>query len=142
MLTPPSGGEVTAAEYFAKHPGELGGGNKFHARRTWSETCNRFFASKGEAMRGEELAILEKASVIGKLTYQPMWVLSEEPRVTYKADFGYSRREPHDRSYVVEDVKGVLTRDTRTKLAWLKQRYGITVSVVPSPTHERRGRRE
>ena len=33
----------------------------------------------------------------------------------------------HAPNYTYEDSKGVLTRDTRTKLAWVQEKYGIDV---------------
>ena len=107
-------------------------GNKYHAKRTWSNLCGRVFASKAEAVRGEELAMLEKAGEIRKLAYQPRYVLSDSPRVTYVADFSYVLCASHGKNatVVVEDVKGRDTPNSRTKRAWVKQRYGIEVKLV------------
>lgn len=101
-------------------------GNKYSARRTWSPLCGRTFDSKAEAERGEFLALREKAGQIKRLQYQVRMVLSEKPRVTITLDFAYSE----DGLAVYEDVKGVLTRDFRTKLAWLKQLYGVEVRLI------------
>lgn len=121
--------------------------NKYGAKRTYSELCGRTFASKAECRRGEELALLEKAGEISDLKYQPKFVLCERPRITITLDFAYidynelaigqkfgeSNRmggtEPLGVD-VYEDVKGVLTRDFRTKLAWLKEKYGIDVRLI------------
>ncbi|MBU1173697.1 MAG: DUF1064 domain-containing protein [Proteobacteria bacterium] len=100
--------------------------NKYGAMRTYSEICQREFASKKEATRGEALTLLERGGKINHLEYQPKFILCKKPKITYKADFRYIQ----DGSTVVEDVKGVLTRDTRTKLAWLKQLTGIEVKLV------------
>ena len=102
-------------------------GNKYGARRTWSDLCQRWFASKAEAMRGEELALLEKAGVISELRYQPRFMLNETPRITITLDFAY--RNGVNCQVHFEDVKGVLTRDFRTKLAWLKEQQGIDVEL-------------
>lgn len=100
--------------------------NKFHARRTWSELCQRFFDSKLEATRGEELRLLEMAGEISNLCYQPLpRMLCQKPKITIQVDFLYIR----DGKPIYEDAKGVLTRDTRTKLAWLKEKYGIEVEL-------------
>lgn len=101
--------------------------NKFHAKRTYSNLCEREFASKAECARAEELHLLQRAGVISRLQYQPKYILSSDPRVSYSADFSYVDENGIGR---VEDVKGVLTRDTRTKLAWLKQLTGIEVILV------------
>jgi len=100
--------------------------SKYNARRTYSLLCERWFDSKAEAQRGEELALLERAGVIKDLQYQKRFVLCQKPKVTIKIDFAY--REWGVQVY--EDTKGVLTRDFRTKLAWLKERYGIEVRLV------------
>ncbi len=101
--------------------------SKYGAIRTYSELCQREFASKKEARRGEELCLLEKAGGLGgiyDLEYQVKFTLSEKPRVTITIDFKY--RE-WGLGTIYEDSKGVLTRDFRTKLAWLKQLHGIDV---------------
>ncbi len=100
-------------------------GNKYGAVRCYSELCGREFASRMECVRGEELALMEKAGVIKYLEYQPKYILCDSPKVTYRADFKYIE----NRQVVVEDVKGVLTRDTRTKLAWLRENFGIEVKL-------------
>ncbi len=97
--------------------------NKYGAVRTWSPLCQRTFASRAEARRGEELCLLEKAGEIERLLYQFPFTLSEKPKITITIDFSYWQ----DGVLVYEDTKGVLTRDTRTKLAWLKEKYGVEV---------------
>ena len=101
--------------------------NKYHAVRTYSELCGRTFDSNAEARRGEELALLQKAGQISSLEYQIKRVLSIKPRVTITMDFVYIG---FDGVRVYEDVKGVMTRDFRTKLAWMEQRYNIHVNII------------
>jgi len=98
--------------------------NKYHARRTWSGLCQRTFDSKAEASRGEELALLEKAGTISDLRYQVPFTLSKSPKITITIDFSYL---DEDGKRIFEDTKGILTRDSRTKLAWLEQSQGIKV---------------
>jgi len=100
--------------------------NKYGAKRTWSELCQREFASKAEARRGEELHLLQLAGEISDLEYQVKFILNEKPKITYSADFKYICNGED----IYEDTKGVLTRDTRTKLAWLKQQQGIEVILI------------
>ena len=100
--------------------------NKYHALRTYSTLCGRYFSSQKEARRGEELALLEKAGGIVNLEYQPKFILSTVPKITYTADFRYLE----DNMVVIEDVKGVLTRDTRTKIAWAKEKFGIEIELL------------
>ena len=97
--------------------------NKYHARRTWSELTQRWYASKAEANRGEELALLERGGGISGLAYQVKYVLCKRPRITITIDFAYIENGAR----VHEDTKGVLTRDTRTKLAWLEEKFGVKV---------------
>lgn len=99
---------------------------KYHSTRTWSELTNRWFASKAEAKRGEELHLLQMAGDIAELQYQPRFLLSHKPKVTITLDFAYRENG----KLVYEDTKGVLTRDFRTKLAWLKQSQGIEVRLT------------
>ena len=69
---------------------------------------------------------MERAGAIINLEYQHKFPLCEKPRVTITIDFGYIE----DGEIVWEDTKGVLTRDTRTKLAWLKEKYNVDVNLT------------
>jgi len=100
--------------------------NKYFATRTYSQLCGRTFDSKREAQRAEELKMLEMAGEISELQYQVPFVLSKVPKVTITIDFAYKENGKQ----VFEDAKGVLTRDFRTKLAWLKEKYNIEVMLV------------
>jgi len=100
--------------------------NKYHAKRTWSDLCDRTFDSRAEARRGEELALLKMGGEIQDLQYQPKFLLSEKPKVTYTADFKYIE----EGKVIYEDVKGVLTESTRIKIAWLRQSQGIKVILI------------
>jgi len=93
--------------------------NKYGATRTWSELCQRTFDSKAEAIRGEELWALQAAGEIADLEYQPIYTLSVSPKVTYTADFRYRIQTGDEWEWIVEDVKGMVSRDTRTRLVWL-----------------------
>ncbi len=103
--------------------------NKYGAKRTWSELCQREFASKKECVRAEELTLLEKAGEIKDLVFQHRFDLSKKPKVTITIDFVYKENMGGGRwsIFKYEDSKGMLTRDTRTKLAWLKEKHGIDV---------------
>jgi hypothetical protein len=105
-------------------------GNKYGAIRTYSELCGRTFDSKSEARRGEELALLERVGEIHCLEYQKCFNLSIKPKITITIDFCYLEGVFGVALPFYEDVKGVLTRDFRTKLAWLKEKYGIEVKLI------------
>ena len=100
--------------------------NKYRAKRTFSELCDRTFDSKAETIRGEELRLLELAKGIQDLRYQVKLILCEKPKITIKIDFTYLENGKRK----LEDVKGVLTRDSRTKLAWLKEKFGVDVELI------------
>ena len=90
--------------------------------------CQRTFDSKAEARRGEELLMLERASEIQNLEYQVTFKLCEHPNIKIKLDFKYKR----DGAFIYEDVKGVLEREFRVKLAWLKEKFDIDVLLLKS----------
>jgi len=100
--------------------------NKYGAKRTWSALCNRWFDSKAECHRGEELALLKRGGVIDGLIYQVIFNLSKKPKITIAIDFYYCENGVE----IFEDVKGMLTRDFRTKLAWLKEKYEVDVRLT------------
>jgi len=100
--------------------------NKYHAQRTWSELAQRYFDSKAEARRGEELELLARAGEIQGLVYQVTYELNRRPKVTITIDFAYYEKG----KLILEDVKGVITRDFRTKMIWAKQRFGIEIRLT------------
>ena len=99
---------------------------KYRATRTYSELCKREFDSKAEARRGEELKLLEQARVIDDLQYQVSYQLCQKPNIKIKIDFTYWV----DGEMIYEDVKGVITREARIKIAWLKEQQGIDVWIT------------
>ena len=100
--------------------------NKYGAKRTYSALCDREFASKWEARRGEELELLQRAGEISNLRYQVPFKLCLKPKITVTIDFCYYE----DGRTIYEDAKGMLTRDSRTKYAWLKEKYGVEVKLI------------
>lgn len=119
---------------------------KYGSVRTWSELTQRFYASKAEAIRGEELKLLEMAGEISDLQFQVPFTLKGNPKISITIDFAYRLRLHSDLilqranedskkillygETIYEDVKGILTRDFRTKLAWLKEKYGVDVKLI------------
>jgi len=101
-------------------------GNKYSAKKTYSELCGRKFDSKAEARRGEELELLQKAGEIRDLQYQVKFTLHHKPIITIKVDFVYG--ENGETTY--EDVKGVETREFRVKRYWLEEQQGIHVLLT------------
>jgi hypothetical protein len=99
-----------------------------HAQRTYSELCQRWFTSQSECARGEELWQEQLDGKITDLEFQALYWLSKEPKVTIKIDFRYKR----DGIIINEDSKGILTREYRAKLAWLKKEKGVDV-ILSAP---------
>jgi len=90
----------------------------------------RFFASKREARRYQELLLLERAGIIRDLETQPRFDLevNGERICTYFADFRYYDTERNVR--VVEDSKGVRTEVYKLKARLMKAVHGIEVEEV------------
>ncbi len=100
--------------------------NKYGAKRTYSALCDRNFDSRAECRRGEELCLLEKAGEISDLRYQVKFKLHEAPRVTLSIDFAYLENGQR----ILEDTKGIETREFRVKRIWLKEKYGYEVILT------------
>ena len=100
--------------------------NKYRAVRSYSELCKREFDSKAEKRRGEELWLSEQADVIDDLQYQVNYVLCKKPSIKIKIDFVYWLNG----KVIYEDVKGMITREARIKMAWIKEQQGIDVWVT------------
>ena len=99
-----------------------------HAVRTYSELCQRWFTSQSECARGEELWQEQLDGKISGLDFQVRFILSVEPKVSIKIDFAYKKNG----AQIYEDSKGILTREYRAKLAWLKKEKGIDV-ILSAP---------
>lgn len=106
----------------------------------YSELCQILFDSIAEKKRGEELYFLQQAGEISELEYQSRIDLCDikQYKCFIKIDFKYRI----DGKIVYEDVKGMrytrkkrkqvalVDREFRTKLAWLKDKYGIEVILT------------
>ncbi len=67
-------------------------------------------------------------TTIGKLFGEQLKVKAPKPKITITIDFAYQEMTNiYAPNYTYEDSKGMLTRDTRTKLAWLQEKHGIEV---------------
>jgi hypothetical protein len=95
-----------------------------------SRVNGRFFASKREARRYQELLLLERAGVIRDLETQPVFDLDVNgTRICrYVGDFAYFDTERNVR--VVEDSKGVRTETYKLKRRLMKACLGIEVEEV------------
>jgi hypothetical protein len=85
------------------------------------------FDSKREFNRAQELILLVKVGAISKLEFQVPYELipkqDGERSVVYKADFRYWENG----ALVVEDVKGMKTRDYILKRKLMLWRHGIRI---------------
>ena len=108
--------------------------SKYHAKKT---TVNGItFDSKREAARYSELLLLLRAGKISALRRQEKFVLIPAQRDTagkvierecsYKADFAYIENG----ETVVEDVKGMRTKEYIIKRKLMLYRYGIRIREV------------
>lgn len=104
------------------------GAHKYHAKTATAEGI--VFASKAEAARYQELRLLEVGGAIAELELQPAYVLQpafkdaagqHHRAIRYVADFRY--RDCASGRVVVEDVKGVETREFRIKHKLLMFRF-------------------
>lgn len=89
------------------------------------------YASRAEARRGQELAILSKAGVIKHLIHQPQWLLEVNGYKIgrYTGDFSYFE----DGALVVEDVKSPITAkqaDYKLRKKLMLALYGIEIEEV------------
>ena len=95
------------------------------------------FDSKAEASRYQELKLLERDGHISSLELQPKFELAPSvkfagasrstPALRYFADFRYL---DHNGKVIVEDVKGMKTREYQIKRHLLKAIHGIDISEV------------
>ena len=106
---------------------------KYGNRKTKLNGIN--FDSAREANRYRQLRLLEQAGQIDTLTLQPKFTLiptqrradgKAERAVVYVADFMYRENG----QWIVEDAKGVRTRDYIIKRKLMLKEYGITVKEV------------
>lgn len=94
------------------------------------------FDSKAEAKRYCELKLLERGGVIKNLTLQQKYELQpkyeidgrKERAITYIADFVYY--DIQKEKLVVEDVKGVETKDFKLKKKMFEYRYKTEITLV------------
>ena len=108
--------------------------SKYGAKKV--EVDGIVFDSKKEARRYQELKLFEKAGAISQLKRQVKFVLIPPQRLDgkvvereccYIADFVYLDKEGE---MVVEDVKGVKTRDYIIKRKIMLYMYGIKIKEV------------
>jgi len=88
------------------------------------------FDSKAELKRYKELKIIEQSGGIAELELQKEFLLipaqNGERKVSYKADFAYMENG----SMVVEDVKGVITKDYVIKRKLMLFVHGIKIKQI------------
>jgi len=100
---------------------------KYNAKKTVLDGIT--YASKLEARRAGELAMLERAGAIVGLQRQVPFDLTVNGHLVcrYIADFTYTMTETGER--VVEDAKGILTPEFRLKAKLMEAIFGIVVQV-------------
>ncbi len=109
-----------SAKEFRLLIGEKGKKNKYNAQKTKVEGIT--FDSKKEARRYADLKLLAKQNEITALMRQVPFDLAG---VTYKADFVYF--DVKEKKWIVEDVKGMRTREYKMKAKQMKTIYDIEI---------------
>lgn len=89
---------------------------------------NITFASKKEALRYQDLKLLQKAKVINSLVLQPVFTIAINGQkiCDYIADFSYVE----DGKLIVEDVKGVKTPVYKLKKKLVKALHQVEIQEV------------
>lgn len=102
--------------------------NKYNAKPTVIDGIR--FASRAEAKRYEELALLERHGLITQLGIHPSFAIDVlgERICVYVADFSYV--EVNGRPFVVEDVKGVRTPIYLLKKKLMRAVHGIEITEI------------
>ena len=110
--------------------------NKYNARKT--TVCGHTFDSKKEAERDRVLLSKEQAGEISALTIHPRFEIMPKFKdrtgkthrsINYVGDFEYI--EEPDKTWVVEDVKGVQTQVFRIKKKLFLREYpGVDFRIV------------
>ena len=99
--------------------------SKYHAKKTIVDDIT--FDSKKEAMRYQELKLLQRAGEIENLQLQVPYVLIEKSKhgraIKYIADFVYEEKG----QTVVEDSKGYRTDVYKLKKRLLAEKYDIEI---------------
>ncbi len=108
--------------------------SKYNSKKTTIDGIT--FDSKKEAARYVDLKLLEKAGVIKDLDLQPKFQLQptyskngkKVKAIFYKADFQYFDNEK--KKIVVEDVKGIRTREYLLKKKIFEFVYALTITEI------------
>lgn len=117
----------------AGYPGEDAVMNKYHNQKTVVDSIT--FDSKAEAARFFELKLLERAGKISELKLQPEFPLLDDfakngkkvRGIKYVADFIYIENG----KIVVEDVKGMETREFKIKRKLFESKYrDLTLTII------------
>lgn len=120
--------ETITADEFNALPERKKRGNKYgavKAERILADGSTHVFDSKAEANRYDELMLMERAGMIRYPVMQPRWSLDINGVhiCNYTADFMYWENGEQ----IVEDVKGVKTRDYRIRKKLMLAVYGIAI---------------
>lgn len=104
--------------------------NKYHNCKVMVDGIK--FDSKAEARRYVELKIMEDTGHIKELKLQPKFELQPKYKnskgqciraITYKADFSYIETHSEVGKLIVEDVKGVETKEFKMKKKMLEYKF-------------------
>ena len=115
--------------------------SKYHSKKTMMDGIK--FHSKKEAMRYQQLKLMEKAGIICDLKMQVKYELIPaqyidkkcvERAMTYYSDFEYYMLKKQGSAdvgqHIVEDVKGVRTEVYKIKKKLMLYKYGIHITEM------------
>mgnify|MGYP001565064362 CR=1 FL=1 len=111
-------------------------GNKNHAVRT--EVDGHKFDSGAEARRHGQLAMLQRAGMISKLTIHPEFKIKLNDVEICKVELDFSYRDEKSGLMVIEDVKGADDSTSRLKRKLVQAAHDIKVVIVRMPRARKR----
>ncbi|MFA6307077.1 MAG: DUF1064 domain-containing protein [Patescibacteria group bacterium] len=95
--------------------------SKYHNKRTTLDGMT--FDSGAEAKRARELLLLHQAKKIFALAFQVAFPVAKD--IIYVADFVYL---DENLKPVIEDCKGVKTKEYKIKAKLFKEKYGLEIT--------------
>ena len=101
--------------------------SKYHNQKTIIDGI--YFDSKKEAIRYQELKLLERCGEIENLQLQQPFVLIPKSKygraIKYIADFTYTDKQKGE--WIVEDTKGIKTDVYRLKKRLMAEKFNIVI---------------
>lgn len=103
-------------------------GNKFGAKKVQADGYT--FDSKAEALRYDELQLLEKIGRIQNLEVHPEFVVIVKGAQVCKVLMDFRYWDDPSEMFIIEDVKGKDNAMSRLKRKLVEAQYGIKVRLI------------